>query len=163
MVQRHGKRLQAYNMWYLMILVFVIYNLIILIKYGLLNSISVSYYSLPIKFNWLFLTFCWGYAIPAIMLATDGLMFFSGGLICFVGIASAFRDNDFTFKIHQYSSLIGVILSQLSILFIYHLYYLNIIMVVSSIVLYLLSKKIAQWMYILEVIAFITVSVALFT
>jgi hypothetical protein len=30
------------------------------------------------------------------------------------------------------------------------------------IVLYLLSNKIAQWMYILEVIAFITVSIALY-
>ena len=146
-----------------MVSVFVIYNLAILFKYGWLNSISASYYSLPVKWNWLFLAFCWGYAIPAIFLAHDGFLFFSGGFICFVGIASAFRSDTFTANVHQYSSLAAVVLSQLSIMFIYHLYYLNIIMIVSAIVLYLLSKKIAQWMYILEVIAFITVSVVLFT
>jgi hypothetical protein len=149
-------------MWWLMISVFVIYNLTILLKYGCLNSISASYYSLPVKYNWLFLVFCWGYAIPAIFMAHDGFMFFAGGMICFVGIASAFRSNSFTANVHQYSSFAAVVLSQLSIMFVYHMYYLNIIMIVSAIVLYLLSKKIAQWMYILEVIAFITVSIALY-
>jgi hypothetical protein len=109
-----------------------------------LNSISVSYYSLPEKWNWLFLAFCWGYAIPAIILSTDGFMFFSGGMICFVGIASAFRLNIFTTNIHQYSALAAVILSQLSILFCYHLYWLNGIMLVLAIALYLLKNRFSQ-------------------
>jgi len=148
-------------MWWLMISVFVIYNLTILLKYGWLNSISASYYSLPVKCNWLFLAFCWGYAIPAIFMAHDGFMFFACGLICFVGIASAFRLDSFTANMHQYSALGAVILSQLSLLFFYHLYYLVIITAVSAVILYLLNKKLPQWMYILEWIAFLTVAIAL--
>jgi hypothetical protein len=148
-------------MWWLMISVFVIYNLTILLKYGWLNSISASYYSLPVKWNWLFLAFCWGYAIPAVLMAHDGFIFFAGGMIMFVGIASAFRENSFTANVHQYSSLAAVVLSQLSILFIYHNYWLVGITVVSAITLYLLSKKFAQWMYILEWIAFLTVAITL--
>jgi len=144
-----------------MISVFVLYNLFILLKYGWLNSISASYYSLPVKYNWLFLTFCWGYAIPAIFLATDGFMFFACGLIMFVGIASAFRLDSFTATMHQYSALGAVILSQLSLLFFYHNYWLNGIMLVSAIILYLLRNKFAQWMTVLEWIAFLTVAIVL--
>jgi len=161
-----------------MISVFVLYNLFILLKYGWLNSISASYYSLPdeyikikwnnnvvltlpIKYNSLFLLFCLGYAIPTLFLVTDGFMFFACGLICFVGIASAFRLDSFTANMHQYSALGAVVLSQLSLIFFYHLYYLVIITAVSAVILYLLNKKLPQWMYILEWIAFWTVAIAL--
>ena len=148
-------------MWWLMISVFVIYNLIILLKYGFLNSISVSYYSLPVKWNWLFLAFCWLYAIPAIMLATDGFMFFSGGLICWVGIASAFRQDKFTAEMHTRSALAAVVLSQLSILFCYQNYWLIGVMVVCSGGLFLIRNTFKQWMTVLEWIAFVTVAYTL--
>ena len=144
-----------------MLSVFTLYNIYILCKYGFLSSISVSYYSIPKQWNWLFLAFCWGYSIPALMLATDGFMFFSGGLICFVGIASAFRDDSFTADMHQYSAAIAITLSQLSIILCYHLYWVSISMLVSAVVLYLLRNVFTQWMYVLEVIAFCTVAYTL--
>ena len=143
-----------------MLFVFTIYNVYIACNYGFLSSISVSYYYLPEKRNWLFLAFCWLYAIPAVMLSTNGFMFFSGGLICFVGVASAFRIPNVG-VIHQVSALTAIVLSQLAILFCYHLYILNVIMVLATVVLFLLRDKFAQWMYFLEVIAFMLISIAL--
>jgi hypothetical protein len=142
--------------------VFIGYNIFILIKYGFLSSISVSYYSLPKKWNWLFLAFCWGYSIPALMLATDGFMFFSGGLICFVGIASAFRDDSFTADMHQWSAAVAITLSQLSIILCYHFYWVSIGMLVSALILYLLRNIFTQWMYVLEIIAFVCIGYVLF-
>ena len=144
-----------------MLFVFIGYNVGIAIKYGFLSSMSVSYYSLPRKWNWLFLAFCWGYAIPALMLATTGLMFFAGGLITFVGIASAFRDSKFTSDIHQYSAAAAITLSQLSIAFDYHLWWLNVVFIVSSLILFLLCNKFRQWMYVLEAIAFACIAYVL--
>ena len=146
----------------IMINVFVGYNLFILIFYGFLSSISVSYYSLPRQWNWLFMAFCWGYAIPAIMLATTGLMFFSGGFICFVGIASAFRESKFTSDIHQYSAAVAITLSQLSILIDYHLWWVNLFFIVSAVILFLLRNIFRQWMYVLEMIAFACIAYVLY-
>ena len=104
--------------------------------------------------------FCFGYALPAVVMATDPFMFFSGGFICAVGIASNFREY-FTSTVHQYSALLAIVFSQISILFYYQNYWLVGIMVVSAIILYLLRNKFSQWMLILEWVAFITVAITL--
>ena len=148
-------------MWITMLSVFLIYNLIILLKYGWLNSISVSYYSLPAKWNFIFTLFCFGYAIPAVIMAKDGFMFFSGCFICFVGIACNFRQDLITADTHNICSFIAILLSQLSILFFYHFWWLNIITVMSTLILYMLRNKFSQWMYVLEWIAFLTVAYTL--
>ena len=142
-------------------LVFVSYNTIIYIKYGQLNSISTSYYSLPVKLNFLFCLFCWGYAIPAMMLSTTGLMFFSGGFITFVGIASAFRQDDFTANVHQISAAIAITLSQLSILIDYQMWWLNIVFLVIGGALFLFRSKFPSWMYWLEITAFYCIALVL--
>jgi len=149
-------------------LVFVSYNYLIYKRYGLLESISTSYYSLlndttlnP-KYSFLFCLFCWGYAIPATMMASDGFIFFSGGFITFVGIASAFRENTFTATIHQYSALTAVVLSQLSILFIYQMWYISLVFAIFAGIMFLLKDKLSTWMYWLEIAAYFSIDIILF-
>ena len=49
----------------LMFSVFISYVSFIWIKYGILPSISDSWYHLPENLKVLFTLFCWGFALPA--------------------------------------------------------------------------------------------------
>lgn len=107
-----------YNIILLLIstIIFVGYNGFITIKYGVLPSISDSFYKLPEKYNFLFTLALWGFALPISISATTPLMFFAGGFICFVGAASHFKEK-FEGKYHYAFALIGVILGTLSLFF----------------------------------------------
>lgn len=113
-----------------MIAVFVSYVSFIWIKYGVQRSISDSYYRLPKNINFLFTFFCWGFAFPTIIIGVDltdnFLMFLAGVGICFVGAAAAFK-QELTKTVHIVGAYGGVLFSQLSITFDFHLYYINII------------------------------------
>jgi len=147
-------------------LVFISYNYIIYKRYGLLESISTSYCSLlndkklTPNYSFLFCLFCWFYAIPATMMASDGFMFFS--FITFVGVASAFRENEFIAKIHQYSAITAVVLSQLSILFIYQMWYISVVFCIFAGIMFLLKNKITTWMYWLEMAAYFSIDIIIF-
>ena len=150
------------NIWYLIFSMVIFFGgtLFFQLTCTSLNSLSVSAYNLPKKYwiisknwNWTFLIFTWGYAFPMIVYCHTNLMMFSGLFIMFVGLASRFRDNDETAYIHQICAAIGIILSQISIIVDYHNYWICIIMVPSTIYLYLISNKYSQWMKILEIIA----------
>jgi len=109
----------------LLISVFIGYVSWIWNKYGVLPSISDSYYHLPKNLRPLFTLFCWGFSIPAIILGSSGLMFFAGGGITFVGAAAAFKEKSSS-TVHVVGAMMGVLLSQVAILFQYHMWPLNI-------------------------------------
>jgi hypothetical protein len=106
-----------------MLAVFFSYVGFIWKKYRVLVSISQSYYRLPKNLQILFTLFCWGFAFPAMIIGSNGLMFFSGGAICFVGAAAAFQEelthivrsnfksnsNSFSLQIMAYNSCICVV------------------------------------------------------
>lgn len=97
-------------------LVFVSYIILVLVKCGVLPSISDSYYCLSKRLNPLFTFFTWGLAIPIMMVAQTPLMFFAGGFICMVGASQNFREK-FEGFIHVTSAIIGVGLGTLSLIF----------------------------------------------
>ena len=97
----------------LMLLVFFTYVGVIWAKYGVLPSISHSYYSLPDNKKFLFTLWCWGYAIPAMIVGSTPLMFFAGAGIAFVGAAAAYREK-MTETVHIIGALSGILFSQLS-------------------------------------------------
>jgi len=113
-----------------MIIVFFSYISFIWIKYGSQRSISASYYILPKNINILFTLFCWGFALPAIIIGTtltdSGLMFFAGTGIMFVGAAAAFREK-LTNSVHMIGAYGGVLFSQLAIAINFKAYYVNVI------------------------------------
>ena len=76
-----------------MLTIFVGYVSWIWARYGVLPSISHSYYSLPDNLKFIFTLWSWGYALPAMIVASTPLMFFAGAGICFVGAAAAYREK----------------------------------------------------------------------
>jgi len=123
----------------LMLIVFIGYVSFIWSKYGVLPSISESYYHLPEKLQPLFTFFCWGFALPAIILGSSLLMFFAGSGIVFVGGAAAFKEHVIE-TVHIASAMIGVILSQLAIFLQYHMWPLNLIFLGIVITLTILNS-----------------------
>lgn len=145
----------------IMLTVFVGYVSFIIGKYGILPSISESYYWLPKKLNFLFTLFCWGFALPAMIVGLDltdnFLMFFAGGGIMFVGAAAAFKET-MTKKVHFIGAVIGITAAQLSTAFDFHMYYVNVIFIVLALTI-LFGKglgRIKNYVWWIELLAFIS-------
>lgn len=145
-----------------MVAVYLTYNISIYRKYGILPSVSASYYSLPKKWNLLFTLFTWGYALPAMIIGVDlthnVLMFLAGGGITFVGAAAAYKE-ELTEKVHVYGAWIGIGATQLSIIFDFHMWYVSAVSIGLGGLLYLL--KIKNLTYWVEQIAFISITYVL--
>ena len=99
-----------------MVTVFVGYVSFVVAKYGILPSISDSYYHLPEKWNFMFTLALWGFAFPAMILGTPitGLMFGACAGIIFVGAAAAFHKK-VTKTVHIIGATVGMSLSQVAI------------------------------------------------
>lgn len=142
----------------MMVVVFFSYIIPIILIYGVLPSVSDSYYELPEKYNFLFTLFCWGFAIPTMIIGVDltdnFLMFFAGSGICFVGAAAAFKE-ELPKKVHIWSAIIGIVSSQLSIAFDFKMYYLNAVFLLLSGLLLLIKPK--NRIFWLEIVAFVAI------
>ena len=138
-----------------MLIVFISYVSFIWIKYGIQESISDSYYVLPNNLKLLFTLFCWGFAIPAIIvgvnLSDNYLMFLAGAGIGFVGAATAFKEK-MTRTVHMIGAYSGVAFSQLSIAIDFKMYYVNILFIVLSLII--IAYKIKNHIWWLEILAF---------
>jgi len=99
-----------------MVAVFVGYVSFVVAKYGILPSISDSYYHLPEKWNFMFTLALWGFAMPAMILGTPvtGLMFGACAGIMFVGAAAQFHKK-VTKTVHIIGATLGMGLSQIAI------------------------------------------------
>jgi len=109
------------------ITVFVVYWLFVVIKFGVLPSISDSYYKENNKA--LFTLFIWSIAFPVIILGVEKtpLMFFAGAFLAFVGAAPAFKE-ELERSVHIIGAAGGIILGFLAMIIGYHQYYLPIVM-----------------------------------
>lgn len=75
-------------------IVFITYVLFIVYRFGILPSISESWYKLkPLNLGILFTLFCWGIGLPMVFRNTgiSPFFFISGAAICFTGVATAFK------------------------------------------------------------------------
>lgn len=99
-----------------MVTIFVGYVATIWALYGVLTSISESYYRLPKKWNPMFTLALWGFAFPAMIIGTPitGLMFFACAGIMFVGAAAQFHQK-ITKTVHLVGASLGMGLSQVAI------------------------------------------------
>jgi hypothetical protein len=122
-------------------------------KYGILPSISYSWYVLPEKQKILFTFFCWFFAFPAIILGNSPLMFLAGAGIIFVGAAPAFKEN-LTKTVHQAGAAISVVAAQLSIYFDFHLLYINIAFLAIALIVLLFERWIQNKIWWIEIAAF---------
>lgn len=152
----------------LMILVFFSYILFIVTKYGVLESISDSYYSLPCSLKFLFTFFCWGFSLPAAIIGFSlseysiwqFFMLFAAGGIMFVGASPNFK-MDFEGDIHNISAYIGVVSSQLFIFLVFeNLKFILPTFIITSILLFLLKVKNLIWW--IEILAFLFILITFY-
>jgi len=91
------------------VFVFLWYLSFVIKNYGILPSISDSWYKLPLSIKYYFTFFTWGLAIP--MMFYGGLWFFLSGIgFGFVGAATRFKLNDkFTPVFHFTGAALGIL------------------------------------------------------
>lgn len=142
-------------------LIFTIYVALIWHKYGVLDSISASFYRLPVKRQWIFTFALWGFSIPIIIygaLNAFPLLFIAGISISWTGIASAYNSSNFDLKVHVETAMIGTIMALLHVCFVEHLYYLTAFAIIAGLLIRWKSKKYVWW---IEIIAYYTILIGL--
>lgn len=146
----------------LSILVFTVYVTVITAKYGVLNSISESYYKLPYNSKFLFTLFCWGFSIPLMMVGLEQtgsiLMFFAPAGIAFVGAAAAFKGDKVTHDVHMAGATIGIILSWLASMVLYDQYIAGVVFAFISATLVALTfalRKNLHYFWWIEILAYV--------
>ena len=146
------------------VFVWVVYNLLIFTRFGLLGSVSESHLKLvELNRNYkiVFTLFSWLYAIPAMVLAQTGLMFFAGGFICLVGVAANYKQG--LDKIwHGRFAIFAVLLSQLSINIDFHNYFISLISILLMMIIFLFRKKLESYIYWIEQVSWLAVGVVLY-
>lgn len=89
--------------------VFVSYVAFILYRYGVLPSISESWYVLPQNQKALFTLFTWGVGIPMLFYDSAAL-FVAGSALTFVGAATQFKTTAaFTKQVHYIGAMVGIV------------------------------------------------------
>lgn len=156
--------------YFAMLAIFYSYVGYIWAKYGILPSISDSWYHLSEKQKPLFTLFCWGFALPAAIIGftiSEGnpfqfLMLFAAGGIMFVGTAPDFKKEDgMDRKVHYTAALIGVIANTLYLFLVFPKYWIFPAgFVIGSLIIYALRHKLDEiwWVEILSFTSYAIVS-----
>jgi len=145
-----------------MVTVFVAYVATIVSLYGILPSISDSYYHLPEKWKPMFTLSLWGFAFPAIIIGTPitWMMFLACSGIIFVGAAAAFHQK-LTKTVHIVGAATGMILSQVAIATVFGMWYVTVASVVLAGLVFLLRKYINNThIFWIELICFTAIGLA---
>lgn len=143
-----------------MIVILVGYFKIIIEEFGTPPSLSDSYYNLQPNFGWLFKIFMFTFGISMSIISDHWLMYVSCFGMCLVGIFSDFKKNKLYKKLHIISAIVGIISSQLYILFILDYQWLSWLSVTSALSL-LYNDKVKNNIIWQELIVFISICLAL--
>lgn len=141
------------------LLVFVAYVAFIISRYGVIHSISQSWYELPQRQKPLFTWFTWGIGIP-FLFYDNALFFLAGAGLTFVGVATAFRTTQsYTNIVHYTGAAMGILLSLLGLGFVYNDWISLSLFLISALTLRTLLKN--HWIWWVEIAAFIIIIVSL--
>jgi len=130
------------------ITVFTLYIVAIVIIFGILKSVSDSYYH--IKHKIFFTLALWGFAVPAMIAGGTVLMFLAGSAICFVGATPAFKMKHEGI-VHYIGAVSGIILGMASMWLDFGLWWIVAIMAVGFVIL---RWKATNYTYWIELLAF---------
>ncbi len=144
--------------------IFLLYVGFITCKFGILASISDSWYELkPLKLGVLFTLFCWsiGFLLVSYTEQTDSPFFFlSGTGLCFVGVATAFKIKKTTERtIHMVGASLCVLSALVGLWIDFHLWYFLPLFIVSYLALKLMKIKNLIWW--VEITAFVLILIGL--
>lgn len=137
-------------------IVFVVYVFGVWMKYGILPSISHSYYEHYEK--WLFFLFMLGIGLPITLMATSGLLFFSGVLFILCGCAPAFKYNKYSLEdeLHVIGAEGGISLAILALVITYGQWWVLPTMLIPT--GYMMKKKVKNHTWWIEILAFVIIA-----
>ena len=130
--------------------IFTLYIIGVMVVYGVLPSISDSYYHLPQGFKLIFSFALIGFALPLIIYTNKILIFIAGGAIMFVAATPDFHSEG---AIHFICAIIGIV-SGIFYLIINKQYLISIIVFIVGIILYIFASNHIFW---IEIVSFYTI------
>lgn len=145
-------------------IIYLLYNVFILVKYGVPENLSSTYYMLG-RFKWLFpitILICVSLLMPGWLEIMEGsdfqfLAFLCPAAIGFMATAPDFKSDKLEYNVHSISTIIAALLSLIAIIFI-----LNgvIYLIICSFLILLISITTrtlkSDWLYWLETVMFLT-------
>ena len=140
-------------------LIFISYISFIVSKYGVIPSISESYYRLPYSLKILFTLFIWGLAVPIMIVASTPLMLLACGFICVVGVTQTFKLK-LVGAIHSLAAIIGIGIGVLSLFFEFRTPLTAIAIIIGIALLNIFKVNNKTWWS--EIIAFTLILLSLF-
>ena len=144
------------------VVVFLSYVIGIVSKYGVLPSISDSWYSLPLGWKSLFTFFTWGIGIPMLLYGTLPL-FISGVGLCFVGAATQFKMKEsYTRLIHFAGAAVGIVTPLIYFLLSFNVGLPFAIQLVGSVIIWN-SEEFNNKLWWVEILGFLMVVYGLFS
>jgi len=140
-------------------LIFLSYVTFIYLRYGILTSISTSWYLLPKKQKILFVLFC--FSIGMLMIFHGGIFFFlSGTGLLFTGAAAEYESKGaYTNIVHFVGAVISVIFAILGLWLDYNIYFPLLVIPIS---LFIYLMKIKNYLWWMEIISFLFIMMGLF-
>ena len=138
----------------LSLVIFTTYTVLIWHKYGILSSISASFYKLPQNKRLLFTFALWGFSFPVIIyagLVDSPLLFLAGASIAFTGAAAAYNRSKLDLTVHIVSAQAGVIAGVAHNIVYLHDYYIAVAVAIIALIIY---KKVDKYVWWVEVLAF---------
>jgi len=137
------------------------YCLFIFKKYGVLNSISASYYKrLEDNNSRDFVIFCWGLGLPMFLYQpvwqAQLCFMLAGFLLCIVGIASHYKEK-FVDKIHNVGSFGAIVLGFAGIVFQDHLWSIPTVVLFLVSCLLIIKKRVSNRTWWVEVAAIVCI------
>jgi hypothetical protein len=137
--------------------VFLTYNIYVTWKYGLLQSISVSFYET--EKNGLFALFIWSVALPLNLILPSPLMFWGSAFLSFVGVSPAFKEKT-EGTVHRIGANGGIGFIALSMGYDHGLWWIPILIGIIGLLGYIFQPK--NWFWWVEMISFITIISSLY-
>lgn len=136
-------------------LCFVAYITFIVKRYGVLPSISDSWYHLPLNMKFLFTLFTWSIGVPMLLYGTTWF-FMSGAGLCFVGAAPMFKmKQGLTDEVHFGGATLGIFGALLGIGFAFSSWFPLAVFILMS--LLIIIRKVPNYLWWIEIVAFVTI------
>jgi hypothetical protein len=153
-------------LYIIMVVVFVSYISFIWMNYGVLESVSSSWYKLSINRKPLFTVYCWGFMIPGLAIGLEistgspyqFLMFLAGSGIMFVGAAPNYAFG-LPRKVHNTGAFIRIASAYLFMLIEFtYLWPVTLAFLVPILILLPTSKFVKNRIWWIELLAFTNMS-----
>lgn len=155
------------------IFMFMIYNAVVLLLFGVPKSLSMTYYLFKDRQNILkvlfpcMMTLLGSFLMPCWIEMSEGspfqfLSFLSAGALLFVAFAPAFKESDLENTVHQVSAYCCAAFAMLWIILVTPYWYVILIVLSVIATLAIVTKTVkSSYIYWLEMVAFISTFIAI--